>query len=584
MQTPSGACHSPPVAPVVMRQRGTSTKGMPGMKRIGVGTAMRVFWRSQRRARPEKHADPHLRTYPGFLSDEQGSLVIFAMFLFVAMLLVGGVAVDLARYEATRAELQSTLDRAVLAAASLSQSAEPEDVVLDYFTRANLDAYIDPNDISSEVTLVSRRVAAEASMEMGTTFMRLLGINSLHTPSAGTAEESAGLTEVSLVLDVSGSMGDWSYSGGDSKIAILREAATEFVNILMCDPSDPSKTTNCVVEPDTVSITMVPYAQQVLAGENILDQLTVTEEHQESSCITFDPDDFNDVAIDPTVTYKRTGNFDKAWWRDYPDDRYLECRTHPWRKILPMENDAQDLRDAIDALGAAGNTSTDIGMKWGAAFLDPTFRSVVQGLVANGDVDAVFSDRPFDYTQTGANKIIVLMTDGYNTDQYFLQDQYRDGPSGIFYNSANESRISVRYGSSGNFYWLDTDDYYWYWNWTVHDHPYGDEEYGDAVEYTFPQLWDRYTLGWYDDLPYKPYPGDHYGRSEKNDMLTTLCDEAKRAGITIYAVGFEVSSSSATVMNDCASSPAHYFDVDGADLSDAFNAIARQITALRLVN
>lgn len=552
------------------------------MKRIGMGTAIGVFGRSQRRARPQSHARPRPGTCPGFLSDEQGSLVIFAMFLFVAMLLVGGVAVDIARYEANRAQLQSTLDRAVLAAASMSQTAQPQDVVLDYFTRANLDAYIDPNDISSEVTLVSRRVSAEASMDMGTTFMRLLGINTLHTPSAGTAEESAGLTEISLVLDVSGSMSWWSSSGGASKISILREAATEFVNILMCDPSDPTKTTGCVVEPDTVSITMIPYSQQVLAGENILDQLSVTEEQQNAECITFDQGDFNDVAIDPGVTYKRTGYFDKAWWRDTP--YYWECPTENWRRILPVENDPADLRTAISNLGASGNTSIDIGMKWGAAFLDPTFQPVVQGLVANGDVDAVFNDRPFDYTQAGANKIIVLMTDGVNTDQYFLKDQYRDGPSGIYYNTANRSRISVKYGNSGNYYWLDTDNYWWYWNWTVHDHPYGDEEYGDAVEYTFPQLWERYTLGWYDDLPYKPYPGGSYNNGAKNAFLKTICGEAKRAGITIYTVGFEVTSASATVMNQCASSPAHFFDVDGADLSDAFNAIARQITALRLVN
>ena len=191
------------------------------------------------RARISGTGRPH---GPGFVADEGGSLVIFAMFLFVTMLLVGGLAVDIVRFEANRAKLQSTLDRAVLAAASLSQTAEPVDVVLDYFARANLEAYITPQDITSQTSLTSRRVSAQAAMEMDTTFTRLLGINSLHAPSAGTAEESATRTEISLVLDVSGSMSWWSYSGGASKISILRDAATQFVNILMCDPSDPTAT------------------------------------------------------------------------------------------------------------------------------------------------------------------------------------------------------------------------------------------------------------------------------------------------------------------------------------------------------
>ncbi len=531
------------------------------------------------RARISGTGRPH---GPGFVADERGSLVIFAMFLFVTMLLVGGLAVDIVRFEANRAKLQSTLDRAVLAAASLSQTAEPVDVVLDYFARANLEAYITPQDITSQTSLTSRRVSAQAAMEMGTTFTRLLGINSLHAPSAGTAEESATRTEISLVLDVSGSMSWWSYSGGASKISILRDAATQFVNILMCDPSDPTATTGCTVDPDTVSITMVPYAQQVLAGEDILDQLTVTEEHQNSACITFDQDDFNDVAIDPAETYKRTGHFDRSW---YHDAAYSwECRTDSWRKILPMENDPADLRAAIADLGASGNTSIDLGMKWGAAFLDPAFQPVVQGLVDNGTVDAVFDDRPYDYTETGVKKIIVLMTDGVNTDQYYLKDQYRDGPSGIFYNTADTSRISVRYGSSGNYYWLDTDNYWWYWNWTVHDHPYGDAEPGDAVEYTFPQLWERYTLGWYDDLPFKPYPGSVFNNGAKNAFFKTICTAAKQQNITIFTIGFEVTKASAIVMNQCASSPSHFFDVEGTDLTDAFNSVARQITALRLVN
>jgi hypothetical protein len=35
-------------------------------------------------------------------------------------------------------------------------------------------------------------------------------------------------------------------------------------------------------------------------------------------------------------------------------------------------------------------------------------------------------------------------------------------------------------------------------------------------------------------------------------------------------------------MANCASSPAHYFNVQDLEIADAFNAIARQINQLRL--
>jgi hypothetical protein len=37
-------------------------------------------------------------------------------------------------------------------------------------------------------------------------------------------------------------------------------------------------------------------------------------------------------------------------------------------------------------------------------------------------------------------------------------------------------------------------------------------------------------------------------------------------------------------MRNCASAPSYYFDVNGLDISDAFAAIAREISKLRLVN
>ena len=48
-------------------------------------------------------------------------------------------------------------------------------------------------------------------------------------------------------------------------------------------------------------------------------------------------------------------------------------------------------------------------------------------------------------------KVIVLMTDGENTRQYDLQDQYRSGPSPFWRNPSN-GRLSI-YRASTNRFW-----------------------------------------------------------------------------------------------------------------------------------
>lgn len=75
-----------------------------------------------------------------FRSDEGGAIAIFVLFIFVIMIMFGGIAVDVMRFEARRVSLQQTLDRAVLAAASsMSQKTRtPQAVTMEWFQVAGL--------------------------------------------------------------------------------------------------------------------------------------------------------------------------------------------------------------------------------------------------------------------------------------------------------------------------------------------------------------------------------------------------------------------------------------------------------------
>ncbi|MBU1538662.1 MAG: pilus assembly protein [Alphaproteobacteria bacterium] len=64
-----------------------------------------------------------------------------------------------------------------------------------------------------------------------------------------------------------------------------------------------------------------------------------------------------------------------------------------------------------------------------------------------------------------------------------------------------------------------------------------------------------------------------------------LCDAMKAAGVIVYTVGFQISAggNAAALLADCASSPQHaHLPSSGSDLSEAFAAIGRDITRLRI--
>lgn len=509
--------------------------------------------------------------------EETGSVVILTLFLLVMILMVAGMSVDLMQTEMQRARLQSTLDRAVLAGASLEQTLNSEDVVRDYFDKAGLGDYLTSISITEGAN--SKTVDAAAYMSITPNFMRMLGVRNLSVPAAGQAKESLSNIEISLILDVSGSMSSWSYSGGATKISLLKTAAKDFVRLMQCDPDDSAA---CTVDPGTVSISLIPYAEQVLVGEDLIQYFNVTNEHTGSSCADFDDADFTDPSISLTSTLKRAGEIDNRtnyrYWRSYSRAAYDQnrtCRTDSYRQIRPFESDYTVLQSQIDQFQASGYTSIDMAMKWGSALLNPDFRPAVTAMTTGGTpaVDSAFSGRPFDFDQRSNQKVIVLMTDGENTSQYVLKDAFRSGLSPIW-RDPDDGDISAYRASTGLYWSVDDGD----WDTT----PDGGSN-NNAVQLTWPQFWADYNVDFYEEaLWFLPDPTDMYGYSAKNTRLDQICTAAKATGIEVFTIGFETSQSSNAIMQSCASSDAHHFDVDGIDLDDAFRSIAREIHELRL--
>lgn len=482
------------------------------------------------------------RRMGAFRRDEDGSMIIFGLFMFVMMLAITGLAVDLMRFETTRAKLQGTMDRAVLAAADLDQTRPPIQVVQDYFAKAGMSSFLvgTPTVVQG---LNFRRVTAQARGTMPMFFGGLLKTvdnnwNStspttfdnqnhqgyqavqpvLSVPANATAEEKVAKVEISLVLDISGSMKD------NNRIRNLRTAATQFVTTVL-DPANAG----------LISVSLVPYSEHVNAGPLLYNQLNVNTRHNFSHCIEFPDSQFNATALNRTMTYEQMQHFQWNWGaaNNYQNTRTdTVCPRYSYEQITPWSQNRTALNNQISQLQPRAGTSIFLGMKWGVALLDPSTRPMLTTLSNSGNVDTVFRGRPVDYSDVETLKAVVLMTDGKNDRSNRIRSTY--------YDSTSE---------------------YAHWN-----------------SYNFWYYLNYYVNSYYHSNFYY----QKYDAATGDTLLDNMCDQAKAAGIVVWTIGFEVDQHGADIMEQCASSPSHFYRVEGVNISVAFASIARQINNLKL--
>jgi hypothetical protein len=516
-----------------------------------------------------------------FMRREDGTITTFALMVFILMVAVAGIAIDIMRYETQRVQLQYTLDRSVLAAASVTQPLNPTDVVENYFEISGLQNYRLSVDV--EEGLNFRRVEAYAELEVPTLFMHMFGVRVLTSPAEGAAEEVIQNVEVSLVLDISGSMG-WG-----SKMTNMQTAARDFVSEMLLANEDGHG--------NLVSISIIPYNGMVNLGEPLESVFTLSDEHTESSCVRFTDEQYTRTNVDIGEEIERIAHWDFDDYFQYDDFDSPYCPTDQYGAILPFEHDEDVLHDFIDDLNADGWTAIDLGMKMAVSLIDPSSRERINDLVDAGLVHPDYEDRPTDYGDPETIKVIVLMTDGENTNQYDIRQPYKSGFSPIFYH-ADDDRYSVQVASRDDDedFWIsngEPDEWSGYWS----DEPYKGDE---SIALSWPYLWANYT-GRYISERYLTIPaqqsgdwglrnqihsnGDelYAGRTQADNNLRNICDAANDQGILVFAIGFEAPAGGQAVMQYCATSPSQYYDVQGIEISDAFDSIARTINSLRLI-
>lgn len=574
-----------------------------------------------------------------FSDDDSGNVTIFSVFMVVLILTITGASVDIMRFEAVRAKMQSTMDRAVLAAADLDQEQDPQAVVIDYMTKAGIEDVL--GSVTVDQGLNYRTVTAQGTTDLNTIFLHMSGMDTLTAPALSSAEEKISNVEISVVLDVSGSM-------GGSRIENMRAAAAEFIDTVIQDTGEGSGLT---------TVSLVPYNATVNLGDTVSEYFTLTslfgsdpngnqnngwgngdqdapggslchnnaENYDEgqasasctsdtatpppaaySSCVSFEASDFKSVSISPDQMLTRLGHFDR-----YSTNTSSTSIGSPWCKtgntsaIMVHSADRTALKAHINSLNAGGNTAIDLGMKWGVALLDSATRPAVAQMATDGHVPTEASSRPAAYDDPEAIKFVVVMTDGENTTQYDLKSKYKYGWSSIWVDdrgtsSKSDDRYSVRVVDNKG----DTNDLYYWVRYDGYSHSYKYRSQPDGGSNAVPmynaELFSRFgtraaaqkffVTPYYDGyVSYDEYYDLYYASQATvdgnmaDDRLDDICSAAKEEGIVVFTIGFEAPTRGQQAMKSCASSEAHYFDVDGVEITETFHAIARQINSLRLI-
>ena len=540
------------------------------------------------------------RRLTAFRRDEDGSFILFGLFLLMAMVLVGGAGVDIIRHDYERLRMQGTVDTAILAAADLDQQLDPDAVVRDHFQKAGVLDRLDSVTVVENVN--SRIVSAEASMNVDTMFIRALGIDNIPANSSGVAREDIRDIEVSMVLDISGSMGN------NGRIGNLKLAAKDFVSTVLTGADDERA--------DEVSISIIPYQTEVAIGDDMLALFDLDQEHGFSSCVDFVSSDFDSIAMDYGRVRNQTGHFDPFSTHDRndfthgraPNPLSLPCRADEGAEITYFSQDRDDLHTRIDSLVPGGNTSIDVGLKWGAALLDPSTRSAVQTLADAGAADPAFVGRPYDHDRNNTMKILVVMTDGANTTQYKLHDQYAgdtltDVYGALVTNASNPAENGYRLSIANQEYRDSDGDGRWEEDWFIpirsqENARWYNSNWGgaNADRLSYAELWNVTSIGWHaywarfrqynsanTFYDWRDDPHWTIGPSVKNPRMEDMCRLAKDDEILIFTVALDIAESNAVRMKNCASSDNHYFNVEGSEIRYAFSAIASTINQLRLV-
>jgi Flp pilus assembly protein TadG len=361
-----------------------------------------------------------------FRADRSGNIAI--LFAVVAtVLMVGiGAAIDIGRWLHARDQTVAAMDSAVLAGGRILQTDSTNTsgaiAAATNFYEENVTSRLPVVDdsVTFGVADDGSAMTANGTAYIKTPFLKFANIDRLQliNLSETRAERKIGNKEVSLMLDVTGSM-------AGQKLQDLKDAAKDLVSIVL--PGGPSQSAKLALVPFSEDIRLpTTSALDKARGTSLPSQKTITtgwgwnaqqKTYYLSDCVVerTGSQKYTDAAPGSgkyvmgryTEDYTTSGGGGGWWGGGGGGTRKGKCTIPSDSEIVPLSSDANTLKSKIDNLSAEGGTAGHLGTAWAWYTLSPDWASLWPS-----------ESQPQPYGTQDLKKIAILMTDGEYNRQY----------------------------------------------------------------------------------------------------------------------------------------------------------------------
>jgi Flp pilus assembly protein TadG len=361
------------------------------------------------------------------MQDRRGGVAPMFALAIVPVFGLVGAAVDYSRANSVRAGMQSAIDATALAMAKLAPTLTQSQ--LQTQTTAYFNAMFNHPEAKNLVltptytTAGGSQLVISVSGSMDTSFMKIMGFSTLNVGSTSTVKWGNQRLRVALVLDNTGSMAD------NNKIGALKTATNDLLTQLK-----NAATTNA-----DVYVSIIPFVKDVNVGSSNKDKSWIdwsdwensngtckkgnnaTSSTTQSACLaengnpswtSANHDTWNGCVTDRGNSTTPTGqDYDtnanapgSSQSSKFAAEQYGSCP----QAVMPLSYNWSSMTTLVNNMSPGGNTNQAIGLAHGW-----------MSLVGGGPYPTPPAKDP-NYTY---NQVIILLTDGLNTQDRWYTDQ-----------------------------------------------------------------------------------------------------------------------------------------------------------------
>lgn len=354
------------------------------------------------------------RQRTSYLANNEGTIAPLFGLMVIPMLAMTGAAVDIGQAITAKQEIQKALDAAAVAVCGGGTGHQTSDEIMRAFMSAELTgskrrlapaknpdgSQYTPGENEVELTNTSFNTAdgslnPRAKIAIPTSLLKLAGISEIEVDAESSVKCGAKRLELSVVLDVTGSMN--SRVSGRKKLDSMKDAAADLLSIFQRN-----------MDAGVTKIGLVPFSESVRLPQSMLstvrdypsrnyrfkDKRNRRKNYDLTDCVTERNGNhrFTDDAPGPgrwiNPMYSSNGN----------------CK--PYQTLIPMTTNHAALQTVVDNLEASGGTAGHLGTAWGWYLLSPKWQSVWPE-----------DSQPEEVNDDKLIKATIIMTDGdYNTE------------------------------------------------------------------------------------------------------------------------------------------------------------------------